>query len=70
MEISPHFKYRVAFCKYVQRFWSAMSPDYSKKLLQSYLSLCCDRVPNVRMAVATSMAAVSANNRCPNVYSP
>lgn len=52
LESHAHFKFRVAYAKYAGRLWHLFSSDYSRRLLQSLLGLCNDRVANVKIVVA------------------
>lgn len=64
LEKNGHYKFRVAYCKYVETLWTAFSIDYSKNLIQSLVPLMSDKVPNVKLSAGkTALRVVLAGNK-------
>lgn len=65
--MNRHFKFRVAYCKYVEELAFKFTGNATKKLIQSLFSMSSDSIPVVRISACKAIGKVIQDEKCPNV---
>ena len=67
LEMDRHYKYRLAYCKYIERLAFAFTGPITKKLIQSLFSLVADPIAIVRIGSCKAIGTIIHHNACSKV---